>query len=206
MIFTLLYTAVVTTTLTPCITSHLYEQSACVHDPSKVQAGGTQCAWDPDQNACTQVPAPATKSFTILVSLLTTILSTPILVAVTYVLNEHASVWPGSRGIEDDVGKDGEDAEIDELGAMTDEVVDTATILRNSTRKSDFGDLIKRAVSKGGLTGKDQTAEVVRLAYAGKQSRSTLLSAISFPAMRTRESIAEFCCICLITFDLPKDF
>jgi hypothetical protein len=119
---------------------------------------------------CSEQDPPEDHAFTILVALLTAILSTPLLVAVTYVLDTYASTWPGSRGVEDDVGKIEEDLEgekTDEKSEKTGEL-DTAAVLRNSTRKSEFGEVIKRAVLNGGMSGKDTAAEIAQLAYTGE--------------------------------------
>ena len=78
----------------------------------------------------------------------------------------RASTWPGSRGIEDDVGKD-EDPELDDNSESTVEP-DSAAALRQSTRKCDFEEVIKRAVVRGGMSGKDFSAETVQRAYGGK--------------------------------------
>jgi hypothetical protein len=118
---------------------------------------------------CSAQDPPTDHTFTILVALLTAILSTPLLVAVTFVLDTYASTWPGSRGIEDDVGKV-EETQCDETCEKGDENAEpnTAAILRNSTRKSDFGDVIKRAVLRAGMSGKDTATEIAQFAYAGK--------------------------------------
>jgi hypothetical protein len=120
--------------------------------------------WDGKINLCSPVEIPKDHTFTILVALLTTILSLPLLVVFTFVLEQYGSTWPGSRGIEDDVGKE-EDLELDDNTAGT----DSADALRHSTRKSDFEDVIKRAVLRGGMSGKDPSAEFAQRAYAGKK-------------------------------------
>jgi hypothetical protein len=89
-----------------------------------------------------------------------------LLVAFTFVLEQYGSTWPGSRGIEDDVGKE-EDPEPDENGESTVRP-GTAAALRHSTRKSGFEEVIKRAVLRGGMSGKDFSAEIAQRAYAGK--------------------------------------
>lgn len=127
--------------------------------------------FDVDTMTCSQQDPPDDHTFTILVALLTTILSAPLLVTVTYVLNTYASTWPGSRGIEDDVGKE-KVSEVEKNGEKSEENVEPniAAQLRNSTRKSEFQDVIKKAVLRGGMAGKDPTAELVKFAYAGRQS------------------------------------
>jgi hypothetical protein len=122
--------------------------------------------WDREGNLCSPAGIPKDRTFTILVALLTTILSVPLLVAFTFVLEQYGSTWPGSRGIEDDVGKD-EDPEPDDNGESA-VGPDSAAALRHSTRKSDFEEVIKRAVLRGGMSGKDLSAEIVQRAYAGK--------------------------------------
>ena len=123
--------------------------------------------WDEKINLCSPVEIPKDHTFTILVALLTTILSLPLLVVFTFVLEQYGSTWPGSRGIEDDVGKE-EDLELDDNGENT-AGPDSADALRHSTRKSDFEDVIKRAVSRGGMSGKDPNAEFAQRAYTGKK-------------------------------------
>ena len=81
-------------------------------------------------------------------------------------LEQYGSTWPGSRGIEDDVGKE-EDLELDDNGENT-AGPDSADALRHSTRKSDFEEVIKRAVLRDGMSGKDLSVEIVQRAYAGK--------------------------------------
>jgi hypothetical protein len=89
-----------------------------------------------------------------------------LLVVFTFVLEQYGSTWPGSRGIEDDVGKD-EDPELEYNGEST-VGQDSAAALRQSTRKSDFEEVIKRALLRGGMSGKDFSVETVQRAYAGK--------------------------------------
>jgi hypothetical protein len=135
-----------------------------------VQKGASQCKFDVNTMTCSKQDPPDDHAFAILVALLTTILSAPLLVAVTYVLDTYASTWPGSRGIEDDVGKE-KVSEGEKNGEKSEENVelDIAAQLRNSTRKSEFQEVIKKAVLRGGMAGKDPTAELVKFAYAGKQ-------------------------------------
>jgi hypothetical protein len=123
--------------------------------------------WDGKINLCSPVEIPKDYTFTILVALLSTILSLPLLVVFTFVLEQYGSTWPGSRGIEDDVGKE-EDLELDDNGENTAGTY-SADALRHSTRKSDFEDVIKRAVLRGGMSGKDPSAEFAQRAYAGKK-------------------------------------
>ena len=127
---------------------------------------GSECQWDAERRLCNPAGIPKDRTFTILVALLTTILSVPLLVVFTFVLEQYASTWPGSRGIEDDVGKE-EDLELDDNGENT-AGPDSAGALRHSTRKSDFEEVIKRAVLRSGMSGKDLSAEIVQRAYAGK--------------------------------------
>jgi hypothetical protein len=152
------------------ISQCIHVQTTCLSDPSKVQKGASQCQWDMDTTMCSEQDPPDDHAFTILVALLTAILSTPLLVAVTFVLDTYASTWPGSRGVEDDVSKIEEDLDDDKTCEKSDEIAepDTAAVLRNSTRKSEFGDVIKRAVLRGGTAGKDTAAEIAQLAYAGE--------------------------------------
>jgi hypothetical protein len=90
-----------------------------------------------------------------------------LLVVFTFILEQYGSTWPGSRGIEDNVGKDVKEPEVDGNDEST-VGLDTAAALRHSTRKSDFEDVIKRAILKGGMTGNDVTAEIIKRAYAGE--------------------------------------
>ena len=87
--------------------------------------------------------------------------------AFTFVLEQYGSIWPGSRGIEDDVGKDDEDPELDDNGGSAVGPV-SAAALRHSTRKSDFEEVIRRAVLRGGMAGKNLSAEIAQRAYLGK--------------------------------------
>ena len=150
-----------------CTSQCALEQSKCLQQPSKIQHGASECQWDAERKFCNPAGIPKDRTFTILVALLTTILSVPLLVAFTFVLEQYASTWPGSRGIEDDVGKVDEDPELDDNGESTVEP-DSAAALRQSTRKSDFEEVIKRAVLRGGMAGKDLSVETVQRAYAGK--------------------------------------
>ena len=109
---------------------------------------------------------PKDRTFTILVALLTTILSVPLLVAFTFVLEQYGSTWPGSRGIDDVVGKDGVDPDLDD-NCESAVAPDSAAALRNSTRASDFEEVIKRAALRGGMSGKDLSAVIVQRAYTG---------------------------------------
>ena len=42
-----------------------------------------------------------------------------------------------------------------------------AIALRNASRQSDYGEVIKRGVMKGGMAGRDPATEMAQMAYAG---------------------------------------
>ena len=140
---------------------HSIQQTNCLLKPSKLQSGTTQCIWDKVESSCSIRPPPADPAFTILISLLTMIMTVPIVMILHYILEEYAGRWPGSRGFEDDVGDDAKS--LDKMKA--DESV--AIALRNASRQSDYGEVIKRGAMKGGMAGRDPAAEMAQMAYAG---------------------------------------
>lgn len=90
------------------------------------------------------------------------IMTVPIVMILHYILEEYAGRWPGSRGFEDDVE---ENKSTDKVKKKGDENV--AITLRNASRQSDYGEVIKRGVMKGGMAGKDPATEFAQMAYAG---------------------------------------
>ena len=63
--------------------------------PSKIESGATQCTWNKESSQCTITEPPSDPVFIILVSLLTLVLSIPILTVMIYVLDEYGSKEPG---------------------------------------------------------------------------------------------------------------
>ena len=62
---------------------------------SKVQAGATLCTWKKASLKCEMRNPPVDPVFTILVAIMTIILSIPMIIMLTSVLENQASRWPG---------------------------------------------------------------------------------------------------------------
>ena len=111
--------------------------------------------------------------FIILVALLTTILSIPILLVLNYLLNGYASNYPGSRGIHDKAGEEEEIAtkkkpfKISSAPSIT-----AAEILRNSASSSAFGAELKKGLPTGITVNYWSINITSQFSYAGKSKHS----------------------------------
>jgi hypothetical protein len=90
--------------------------------PSKIESGAKQCTWNKESSQCAITEPPSDPVFIILVSLLTLVLSIPILTVMMYVLDEYGSKEPGiantqtisvkeNRTVAYEIGGDGKDRE-----------------------------------------------------------------------------------------------
>ena len=138
--------------------------------PSKIAAGAPLCTWDPASASCSLTPPPSTASFLIIVSLLTLILSVPLIILVHLLIDKYASRWPGSRGFEDDItdemSKEKEEGEEDDTKHSKNK--DAASMLWNSACKSEFGEAVKSSVPIEATAGVDAHVGQSQMAYAGK--------------------------------------
>jgi FtsZ-interacting cell division protein ZipA len=144
--------------------------------PSKIVAGTPLCTWDPASASCSLTPPPSTASFLIIVSLLTLLLSVPLIILVHLLIDKYASRWPGSRGFEDDItkemNKEKEKEEGEEEDTKRSKSKDAASTLWNSACKSEFGEVVKRSVPIEATAGVDAHVGQSQMAYAGKPTAS----------------------------------
>ena len=118
-------------------------------------------------------PPPEDPVFIILVALLTTILSIPILLVLNYLLNGYASNYPGSRGIHDNAGEEEEIAttkkpfKISSAPSIT-----AAEILRNSASSSAFGAELKKGLPTGITVNYRSINITSQISYAGESNHS----------------------------------
>ena len=132
--------------------------------PSKIVAGQSLCTWDPTAATCSLTPPPSNASFTIIVSLLTLLLSVPLIIIIHLLIDNYASRWPGSRGFEDDIAeemsKEKENKESKEHTGQEDAVA----MIWDSACKSEFGEIVKKSVQ----VNTEAHIEESQMAYAGK--------------------------------------
>lgn len=126
--------------------------------PSLVQAGASQCLWSKADQSCSAAPPPSDMVFTVVVSLLTTILTIPLVVILSATLDIYASKWPGKR-VEDLV-----------TSAMTDEgdKLNSKTMESNIVEKQYFGDVIKKGIAKDRTSQSNLAKETLRFVYNGE--------------------------------------
>ena len=103
-------------------------------------------------------------------SLLTLILSVPLIIVVHLLIDNYASRWPGSRGFEDDIteelSKEKEEGEDDDTKHSKNK--DAASMLWDSACKSEFGEVVKSSVPIEATAGVDAHVGQSQMAYAGK--------------------------------------
>ena len=138
-------------------------QPSCIRSSSKVQSGVSQCVWNQSLLSCSLRPPPTDPIFTILVSLLTTIITVPILILVHYVLIGYASHEPGRRWFMNET-------EIEEATSEKKENtknLTTAEKLRNSICSSPFNAEMKRVSPADDLADNFAAGIISQIAYAG---------------------------------------
>ena len=141
-------------------------KASCVFSPSKIRSGSSECKWT--DKGCSLRPPPNDPVFTILVALLTTILSIPILFLLKYLINGYASNYPGSRSLHDEVGEE-EEINSKKLSQKSNTPNTTAAeILRNSTSSSAFGAELKKGLPAGNAVDYRSINITSQFSYAGE--------------------------------------
>ena len=135
--------------------------------PSKIVAGQSLCTWDSTAATCSLTPPPSNASFTIIVSLLTLLLSVPLIIIIHLLIDKFASRWPGSRGFEDDITKE-MSKQINNKDVKRLKVKDAAAMLWNTACKSEFGEVVKTSAQIKASAGVDTQTEQSQMAYTGK--------------------------------------
>ena len=146
-------------------------QANCERSPSKILKGSSECKWSKDDKSCTLLPPPNDPIFTILVALLTTILSIPILFLLKYLINGYASNYPGSRSLHDEVGEEEEiDSKNPSKKSRTPNTT-TAEILRNSTSSAAFGAELKKGLPADNTVDYQSMNITSQISYAGEDEQ-----------------------------------
>ena len=78
-----------------------FTQVSCRSSPSLIQKNSPLCDWNGQTATCTYKPPPQDPVFIILVALLISILTLPLLMLLHYLINEHGSNYPGHRELVD---------------------------------------------------------------------------------------------------------
>ena len=139
----------------------------CTSCPSKIQKGASQCTWSKVDLHCSSRPPPTDPVVTILVALLTTIISVPILVFLNFLLDGYASNWPGSRGVVDDIGTEGETKRKTHIQRKDTPSATASEILRNSSYSSAYGEELKKGLPEGNAVDYQRVNTISQIAYAG---------------------------------------
>ena len=152
-----------------------------------MQSGASQCTWSAEDLSCSLTNPPSDIVFIILVALLTMLLSIPVLVFLSIVLEEFASKTPGllPKASKSDSRK--------ERGSIEEE---TAKL---QIQQSDFARVIRKSVEeKDGERNSSSKSDTAHYAYAG---RSLELISISkhFPFSFI---ITFLCMLCMVICDL----
>ena len=150
----------------------LFVKASCELSPSKIQSGSSECNWSKDDRLCSLRPPPKDFIFIILVALLTTLLSIPILLLLNYLLNGYASNYPGSRGLHDEIGEEEEMASKNHSQKSSTPTTTAAEILRNSTSSSAFGAELKKGLPAGNAVDYRGINITSQNSYAGKNNQT----------------------------------
>ena len=155
-----------------------YMKASCELLPSRIQRDSSECNWSKNDRLCSLRPPPTDAIFIILIALLTTILSLPILLFLNYLLNGYASNYPGSRGLHDEVGEGGERASTSPSMRSSSQNTTTAEILRNSTSSSAFGAELKKGLPAGDIVDYRSINITSQNSYAGKRKQSSDINSL----------------------------
>ena len=139
---------------------HQLLQIDCIALPSLIEAGASRCLWSKAEQSCSDMPPPSDMVFTVVVSLLTTIMTIPLVVILSATLDIYASKWPGKTADEDLV-----------TNSMTEDdgdKHDPKTIESDTVAKQYFGEVIKKGIAKDRTTQSSLAKETVRFIYNGK--------------------------------------
>ena len=131
----------------------------CLEVASRVEAGASQCDWNEVDLSCSMRPPPTDPIFTILVSLLTVLISIPVTMFLTIVLEEYCSKYAGGRSHEADfmVKKDEN---------FLDSASEGAPMLKNANEYG-FGDVIRNGIWRGSPSNVNGTSDTSKTAYNG---------------------------------------
>ena len=150
----------------------LFMKATCELTPSKIRSGSSECNWNKTLKYCSLQHPPKDPIFIILVALLTTILSIPILFLLKYLINGYASNYPGSRNLEDEVGEEEEMASKNPSKKSSTPNATAAEILRNSTSFSAFGAELKKGLPAGNAVDYRGINITSQNSYAGKNKQT----------------------------------
>ena len=142
---------------------------SCELSPSKILKGTSECNWSKDDRSCTLLPPPKDPVFNILVALLTTLLSIPILLLLKYLINGYASNYPGSRRLDDEGGEEEEMSSKNPSKKSSTPNTTAAEILRNSTSSAAFGAELKKGLPAGNSVDYRSINITSQFSYAGKK-------------------------------------
>lgn len=123
-----------------------------------MQSGASQCTWSAEDSSCSLTNPPSDVVFIILVALLTMLLSIPVLVFLSIVLEEFASKTPGLLPT-----KASKSESRKERGSIDEE---TAKL---QIHQSDFARVIRKTVEeKDGERINSSKSDTAHYAYAGQ--------------------------------------
>ena len=89
-----------------------------------------------------------------------------------YLINGHASNYPGSRGLDDEVGEEEEIDSTNPSKKTSTPNTTAAVLLRNSTSSSAFGAELKKGLPAGNTVDYRSINITTQNAYAGKRKQS----------------------------------
>ena len=130
-----------------------------------MQSDASQCTWSKEDLSCSLTNPPSDPVFTILVALLTMILSIPVLVFLSVVLEEFASKTPGliyNRASKNESRK--------EKGNIEEE---TAKL---RIHQSDFARVIRKTVEERDGQKSSSKSDTAHYAYAGGKGSPTTIT------------------------------
>ena len=143
-------------------------KARCEFSPSKIRTDSSECSWSKEDRLCSLRPPPKDPVVIILVALLTTILSIPILFLLKYLINGYASNYPGSRSLNDEVCEEEEMTRTNPSKKSSTPNATAAEILRNSTSSAAFGAELKKGLPAANTVDYQSINITSQFSYAGK--------------------------------------
>ena len=104
-------------------------------------------------------------------ALLTTLLSIPILLLLEYLINGYASNYPGSRGLDDEVGEEEESSSKNPSKKSNTPNTTASEILRNSTSSAAFGAELKKGLPADNTVDYQSMNITSQISYAGEDEQ-----------------------------------
>ena len=132
-----------------------------------MQSGVSECVWNSVDLNCSGRPPSKDPIFTILVALLTTIVSIPILVLLHYILIAYCTSWPGSKYLQDEIYIKDDQTEGNKSNTDDDKYLANSEKSENNAYSSPFELEMKKALPPKNQSDHVTAGTIAQNAYAG---------------------------------------